>query len=88
MCNRFFNSSSKESSILEDKRAEEEACGLAKTFPDIPNVSQIFGGPSVRRGDTNEGLNNPTKGGCLGNTPVHWQRVNFHCAPTQQPENP
>ena len=24
--------------------ADEEACGCAKTFPDIPDVSQIFGG--------------------------------------------
>ena len=25
------------------------------TFPDIPGVSQMFGGPSLRRGDMNEG---------------------------------
>ena len=42
---------------------------VQKTFPDIPDVSQIFGGPSVCRCDMNEGLNNPSKGGCLGNTP-------------------
>ena len=45
---------------------------MRKTFPEKPDVSQTFGGPSVRRGDTNEGLNNPSKGGCLGNTPVDW----------------
>ena len=32
-----------------------------KRFPDIPDVSQIFGGPSVCRCDMNEGLNNPSK---------------------------
>ena len=42
---------------------------VQKTFPDIPDVSKVFGGPSVCRSDTNEGLNNPSKGGCLGNTP-------------------
>ena len=40
---------------------------LQKTFPEKPGVSQMSGSPSMRRGDTNEGLNNPTKGGCLGN---------------------
>ena len=59
-----------EGSILEDKElAVEEAGGFAKTFPDIPGVSQMSGGPSLRRGDTNEGLNIPSKTGCLGNNP-------------------
>ena len=40
---------------------------VQKTFPDIPDESQMFGGPSVRRGDTNGGLNIPSKAGCLGN---------------------
>ena len=31
---------------------------ICKTIPDIPCVSQIHGGPSLRRGDTKEGLNN------------------------------
>ena len=53
-------------SILEDKGAVEEACGFAKTFPDIPGVSQISGSPSLRRGDTNECLNNPSGIGCFG----------------------
>ena len=35
-------------SILEDT-TEEEACGLAKTFPDAPDVSQMLGGSSVCR---------------------------------------
>ena len=42
---------------------------VQKRFLIYHDESQIFGGPSVRRGDTNEGLNNPSKGGCLGNTP-------------------
>ena len=40
---------------------------VQKRFLDIPDVSQIFGGPPVCRCDMNEGLNNPLKGGCLGN---------------------
>ena len=45
---------------------DEDACGLAKTFPDIPCVPQMHGGPSLRRGDTKEGLNNPSGIGCDG----------------------
>ena len=56
--NRFLNSFLPRRVQFLRKGAEEEACGFAKTFPDIPVVSKIFGGPSVRRGDTNEGLNN------------------------------
>ena len=47
--------------------ADDDACGFAKTFSDLPGVSQISGSPSCRRGDTNEGLNIPSKGGRLGN---------------------
>ena len=36
----------------QELNSEEEACGFEKTFPDMPDVSQIFGGPSLRRGDT------------------------------------
>ena len=32
------------------KSAEEDATGFAKTFPEIPCVSQLLGGPSLRRG--------------------------------------
>ena len=39
---------------------------LQKTFPDIPCVSQMHGGPTLRRGDTKEGLNNPSGIGCGG----------------------
>ena len=44
-------------SILEDKGADEDACGFAKTFPDVPCVSQMLDGPSLRLGDTKECLN-------------------------------
>ena len=54
-------------SILEDKELMREACGFTKTFPEKPYVSQISGSPSLRRGDTNEGLNNPPGIGCFGN---------------------
>ena len=37
---------------------------LQKTFPDIPCVSHMHGGPFFRRGDTNEGLNIPSGIGC------------------------
>ena len=46
---------------------DENSCGFAETFPDIPCVSQMHGGPSLRRGDTNEDLNIPSSVGCLGN---------------------
>ena len=55
--------------ILEDKELMKMQVDLQKTFPDFPDISQIFGGPSVHRGDTNESFNNHTKGRCLGNTP-------------------
>ena len=48
--------------------------GFAKTFPDIPCVSQMYGGPSLRRGDTKEGLNNPSGIGCGGKG--HWSTGN------------
>ena len=37
----------------------------AKTFPDIPDVSKIFGGSSVCRCDMKASFNNPSNGGCL-----------------------
>ena len=39
---------------------------LQKRFLIYRMYPKYFGGPSVRRGDTNEGLNDPSKGGCLG----------------------
>ena len=38
------------------KGAEEDAAGFAKTFPDIPCVSQMLGGPSLRHGIPTERL--------------------------------
>ena len=46
--NRFFNGSSKLNLILEDTELKRKLVDCAETFPDIPDVSQIFGGPSVR----------------------------------------
>ena len=37
-------------SIPADKSAVEDATGPAKTFPDIPCVSQMLGGPFLRVG--------------------------------------
>ena len=34
--------------------------GLQKTFPGLPCVSQMLGGPSLRHGDTKESLNMPS----------------------------
>ena len=42
---------------------------VQKTFPDIPDVSLIFGGSSVCRCDMKAGFNSPSNGGCLGNNP-------------------
>ena len=39
--------------------AEEDAVGFAKTFPDIPCVSQILGGPFLRLGIPRERLSIP-----------------------------
>ena len=48
-------------SIPEDKvRAEEDATGFAKTFPDFPCVSQMLGGPSLRLGIPTERLSIPS----------------------------
>ena len=51
-------------SILEDKELMKLHVDLQKTFPEIPCVSQMLGGPSLRRGGTNEGLNIPSRIGC------------------------
>ena len=53
-------------SILEDKELMMTHLDLQKTFPDIPCVSQMLGGPSLRRGDTKECLNIPSGIGCGG----------------------
>ena len=60
----FWNSMD---SILADKVLKRTHLDLQKTFPDIPCVSQMLGGPSLRRGDTNEGLNIPSGIGCARN---------------------
>ena len=52
-------------SILEDKELKRKHVDLQKR-PDIPCVSQVLGGPSLRRGDTNEGLSNHSGIGCGG----------------------
>ena len=36
--------------IPSDTSAAEDAAGFAKTFPDIPCMSQMLGGPSLRLG--------------------------------------
>ena len=46
-------------SILEDKELMKMHVNLQKRFP-IYHVSQMHGGPSLRHGDTKEGLNNPS----------------------------
>ena len=46
--------------ILEDKVLRKTHVDEQKTFPDIPCVSQILGGPSLRHGDTKECLNIPS----------------------------
>ena len=52
-------------SILEDKEPMKMQVDLRKTCPEKP--CQMLGGPSLRRGDTNEGLNIPSGIGWGGN---------------------
>ena len=47
----------------------KKSVDVQKTFPDIPDVSLIFGGSSVCRCDMKAGFNSPSNGGCLGNNP-------------------
>ena len=54
-------------SIPEDKELMKMQMDLQFVFPDIPCVSKMHATPSLRRGDTNEGLNNPSGIGCVGN---------------------
>ena len=53
--------------ILEDKELMKMHVNLQKRFPIYHVCPKMLGGPSLRRGDTNEGLNNPSKAVCLGN---------------------
>ena len=43
--------------------AEEDAVGFAKTFPDIPCVSQMLGGPLLHLGIPRERLSIPPGSG-------------------------
>ena len=52
--------------MLEDKVLMMTHLDLQKRFPKN-HVSQMLGGPSLRRGDTKEGLNIPSGIGCGGN---------------------
>ena len=60
--------------------------GVQKRFLIYRMYPKIFGGPSMCRGDTNEGLNNLSKGGCVGILLVELVTCEF--SPTQHPENP
>ena len=54
-------------SIVEDKELMKMQVDLQKTFPDIPCVSQMLGGPSLRLGDTKDCRNIPPGIGRGGN---------------------
>ena len=54
---RLMNSTD---AILEDKVLMKTHLDLQKTFPDIPCVSQMLGGPSLQLGVTKESLNIPS----------------------------
>ena len=56
-------------SIPENTELTKKLVDLQKTFPEIPDVSQIFGGSSSCRCDMKAGFNSPSNGGCLGNNP-------------------
>ena len=51
---------------------EEDDVGFAKTFPDIPCVSQMLGGPSLRLGIPRERLSIPPGSRTSGKTQVDW----------------
>ena len=50
-------------------RSWRRSLWMCKNVPEIPDVSQIFGGSSFCRCEENKGLNIPSNGGCLGNNP-------------------
>ena len=52
--------------------AEKDAVGFANTFPDIPCVSQILGGPFLRLGIRVERLSIPPRTDEVGKTLVDW----------------
>ena len=54
-------------SILEDKELKRKHVDLLKRFPMYHVYPKMHGGPSLGRGDTNEGLNIPSGIGCVGN---------------------
>ena len=60
------------------KSAEEDATGFAKTFPEIPCVSQMLGGPSLRRGIPTERLSISSRIGWGGNDTC--RLVTWDCA--------
>ena len=75
--------------ILEDKVLMMTHVDLQKTFPDIPCVSQMNGGPSLRFGDTKECLNNPFRYRMCWER--HWLTGNvgnFYCELIQHPGSP
>ena len=53
-------------SILEDKELMKMHVDLQKRCPIYHVCPKMHGGPSLRRGDTNEGLNIPSGIGCFG----------------------
>ena len=61
---------------------------IIKTFPDIPCVSQLLGGPSLRLGPQKERLSIPSGVGWGVMTLIDWSRGNFHCELVQHPGNP
>ena len=59
-------------SILAEKVLKKTRLDLQKTFPDIPCVSQMLGGPSLRLGIPRQRLSNPPGIGWVGTTQVDW----------------
>ena len=74
LCNRhanwFFDSFLPSGiQFLRIRELTKRLVDVQKTFPDVPDVSLIFGGSSSCRCDMKAGFNIPTNGGCLGNNP-------------------
>ena len=60
---------------------------LQKTFPDVPCVSQMSGGLSVRLSIPQNGLAFRQDLEKVGKTLFDWERGNVHCALNQHLEN-
>ena len=79
----FISSGTRWIEFLRIRFAEEDATGFAKTFPDLPSLSQMLGGSAFQ----NNGLAFLQELDEVGKTLVEWWRGNVHSGLIQHPEN-